>query len=52
MQKIIYLLLIICSVQVYAQTYPAGLNINDKAPDFSAVDQKGKKINLRTQLKK
>jgi peroxiredoxin len=52
MQKIIFLVLIICSVKVYAQTYPKGLNINDKAPDFTATDQSGKKINLKKQLKK
>ncbi len=52
MQRIILLSLIICSVQVHAQTYPVGLNIKDKAPDFTATDQSGKKINLKKQLKK
>ena len=42
----------IWNVQAYAQTYPQGLNINEKAPDFTATDQNGQKINLEKQLKK
>ena len=52
MKKLLFLLVVICNVHVFAQTYPQGLNINDKAPDFSATDQKGEKINLKNQLKK
>ena len=51
MKKILFFLIIICSVQTYAQTYPAGLNVNDLAPGFTATDQKGEKINLKKQLK-
>ncbi|HEV8080426.1 MAG TPA: peroxiredoxin-like family protein [Chitinophagaceae bacterium] len=52
MKKILFLLLIVCNVQSYSQTYPVGLNIKDNAPDFSATDQTGKRINLKKQLKK
>lgn len=52
MKKILFLLTIICSVNGFAQTYPPGLNVNDKAPEFSATDQKGEKIKLKKQLKK
>jgi peroxiredoxin len=34
-----------------AQNAPKGLNVNDKAPDFTATDQSGKKFNLRNELK-
>ena len=37
---------------VFAQTDLKGLNINDKAPDFTATDQNGKEFNLNNQLKK
>ena len=52
MKKILFLLLIVCNLQSYSQTYPGGLNIKDNAPDFSATDQTGKRINLKKQLKK
>ncbi len=52
MKKILFLLIIICSINGLAQTYPPGLNVHDKAPGFSATDQKGEKINLKKQLKK
>lgn len=35
-----------------AQTAPSGLNVNDKAPDFTAKDQSGKNISLKNELKK
>jgi len=35
-----------------AQIYPAGLKVNDKAPDFSSKDQNGKIISLKDELKK
>ncbi|MDQ6755994.1 MAG: AhpC/TSA family protein [Bacteroidota bacterium] len=38
--------------QAYAQNYPTGLNVNDRAPNFSARDQKGEKINLKKELKR
>ncbi len=34
-----------------AQTNPAGLKVNDKAPEFSAKDQNGKIISLQNELK-
>lgn len=37
---------------VAAQTDLKGLNVNDKAPNFSAIDQNGKKYNFKSQLKK
>ncbi len=52
MKKILFLLIILCNVELYAQNYPSGLNVNDKAPDFTAIDQNGGKINLKKQLKK
>lgn len=42
----------ILNVKAYAQTYQQGLNINDKAPDFTSTDQNGQKINLEKQRKK
>jgi peroxiredoxin len=51
MKSILFFLLIICSVQVSAQTYPEGLNVNDVAPDFTGINQIGKKINLKKQLR-
>ena len=35
-----------------AQNEPKGLNVNDKAPEFSAVDQNGKSFELKKELKK
>ncbi|MEO8108658.1 MAG: peroxiredoxin-like family protein [Ginsengibacter sp.] len=34
-----------------AQTKPAGLQVNDKAPEFTAKDQNGKVISLKDELK-
>lgn len=39
------------SILVLAQTGPKGLNLNDKAPDFTAKDQNGKSISLKNELK-
>jgi peroxiredoxin len=36
----------------FAQPGPKGLDVNEKAPDFSAKDQNGKLINLSGELKK
>lgn len=46
------LLLFIISYSVIGQTTANGLNVNDNAPDFTGADQKGKAINLQTELKK
>ncbi len=35
----------------HAQTKPAGLQVNDKAPEFTAKDQNGKVISLKDKLK-
>ncbi|MEP6926515.1 MAG: peroxiredoxin-like family protein [Ginsengibacter sp.] len=35
-----------------AQVQPAGLKVNDKAPEFSAKDQNGKLISLKEEVKK
>ncbi|MES2005838.1 MAG: peroxiredoxin-like family protein [Bacteroidota bacterium] len=35
----------------FAQNGPQGLNLNDKAPDFTAQDQNGKTISLKNKLK-
>lgn len=34
-----------------AQTSPQGIRVNDKAPDFIAKDQNGKKVSLKNELK-
>ncbi len=39
------------SILLFAQTSPKGLNVNDKAPEFSAKDQNGKMISLKNELK-
>lgn len=52
MKKFLFLLLAICNLASKAQNIPSGLSINDKAPQFTATDQKGNNINLKKQLKK
>ena len=52
MKKLLFCLILFCNAQLFAQNKPEGLKINDKAPDFTAVDQKGEKVNLKKQLKK
>lgn len=52
MKKLLLLSVFVYSAQAFAQTYPNGLNLNDKAPDFTATDNNGKKINLKKELKK
>lgn len=53
MKKITLFLSFLISVfSVTAQADLKGLNINDNAPDFTAVDQNGKEFNLKSQLKK
>ena len=39
-------------VLLMAQDAPKGLNVSDKAPDFVAIDQNGKSVHLKVQLKK
>ena len=38
------------SICLMAQNGPSGLNLNDKAPDFTAADQNGKNISLKKEL--
>ena len=53
MKKIVFFALLSFTLSAYkSQNAPSGLNINDVAPNFSAVDQTGKKIILKDQLKK
>jgi peroxiredoxin len=44
--------LFICTLSSVAQDKPKGLNVDEKAPAFTAKDQQGKKISLAEQLKK
>lgn len=47
-----FTLLLTSNLALYSQHKPKGLSVKDKAPDFTANDQSGKKINLREQLNK
>lgn len=52
MEKILLSLLVSVSILfANAQVQPAGLKVNDKAPEFSAKDQNGKIISLKDELK-
>ncbi len=52
MKKLFYLLILLINANLFvAQTSPTGLLVNDVAPDFSAINQNGKSINLKEQLK-
>ncbi len=52
MKKIFLTLFITISVFFCnSQSKPAGLNVNDKAPEFTAKDQNGKVISLKEELK-
>ena len=52
MKKLFILLITLVSLQTQAQTYPRGLNVNDDAPDFTAMDQKSENVHLAKLLKK
>ena len=43
--------LFIGALTMSAQNDPKGLNVNDKAPEFTAKNQAGKKISLKEQLR-
>lgn len=49
---IILLLPVFFALSVNAQFSPKGISVNEKAPDFTAKDQNGKKIILSAELKK
>lgn len=52
MKRILLAAAIVCqSICLMAQNGPAGLNLNDQAPDFTAADQNGKNISLKKELK-
>jgi peroxiredoxin len=42
---------LLLSIAVIAQTTPQGIKVNDKAPNFIAKDQSGKKVSLKNELK-
>jgi len=44
--------LVIATLASTAQDKPKGLNVDEKAPAFTAKDQQGKKVSLADQLKK
>lgn len=50
-QLILSLSVLIAAVTLNAQDGPKGLNVNDKAPEFSAKSQDGKTISLKEKLK-
>lgn len=50
-QLIFSVTLFLVSFSMAAQEGPKGLNINDAAPDFTANDQNGLKVNLKEKLK-
>ena len=52
MKKLLYIITLSISLNSFkAQTSPTGLNVNDVAPDYTAVDQHGKTINLKQLVK-
>ena len=50
-QLVLSVALFIATITVTAQDKPKGLNVNDKAPTFTAKNQAGKTISLKEQLK-
>ena len=50
-KSILVVAILLHSLVMMAQTGPKGLNLNDKAPDFTAKDQNGKNISLKNELK-
>lgn len=53
MQRFIILLLpFLFAIKTHAQFSPRGISVNEKAPDFTAKDQNGKKISLSSEFKK
>lgn len=53
MKKLLFAAMILLSaIALPAQEQPKGLGVNDKAPDFSTVDQSGNKISLSETYKK
>jgi|SRR5882672_1911659 len=52
MKTTLAITLLMTSFSLYSQDQPKGLSVNSKAPDFTAKDQSGKSINLKSQLTK
>jgi peroxiredoxin len=51
MKKTLFVLFLI-SQSLFGQTFPNGLSVHDKAPDFTAKNQVGTSVNLKSELKK
>src|SRR5271170_5064405 len=49
---LVILLLLMTYYSLFSQDQAKGLSVNAKAPDFTAKDQAGKSINLKSQLTK
>lgn len=47
----LFLFVLLQSMILMAQSGAKGLNVNDKAPEFTAMDQNGKSISLKNELK-
>lgn len=53
MKKIVlFVMVFVQALWLMAQNDPKGLNVNDQAPAFSAMDQNGKSFDLKKELKK
>jgi len=53
MKKLLLFLLLLVTILSFTTTNtPQGLNVNDSAPNFTAIDQNGKIVNLKELLKK
>ncbi|MCK9403701.1 MAG: AhpC/TSA family protein [Chitinophagaceae bacterium] len=50
--RTLFFLILLSPILAFAQLYPKGLKVNDKAPDFIGKDQYGKLISLSAELKK
>lgn len=51
MKRLMLLPLLLCSMVIFGQAAPAGVNVNDKAPLFTATTHLGKKVALADMLK-
>ncbi|MCI0751505.1 MAG: peroxiredoxin family protein, partial [Flammeovirgaceae bacterium] len=52
MKYTIIFLLTICNLYSFSQEKPTGLPLQDQAPDFKAIDQNGKPVELKSLLSK
>lgn len=51
-QLLLFVALSVSVISMYAQSEPRGLGVNDQAPDFTANDQNGNRVNLKEKLKR